>query len=151
GDQPVAPSLAAQPAERIEQGQIRFLSPVRLDALASSDPDPRVGGDALEKGLDHARLADARLPGHEDDLSRAAPRRIEHCPELAHRGLPTHEVGRAAIDGAAAEGGGRRRLPRRLTAWRSRVDVADVGDEPVPPAVHRGHEPGCTDLIAEGL
>ena len=151
GDQPVAPSLAAEPAEGIEQRQIWFLSPVRLDALASRDPDARVGGDALEKGLDHPRLADARLAGHEDDLSHAAPRRIEPCPELAQSGLPAHEVGRPAIAGAAAEGGGHRRPPRRLTARRSRVDVGDVGDEPVPPPVHRGHEPGCADLIAESL
>ena len=151
GDQPVAPSLAAEPAEGIEQRQIWFLSPVRLDALASRDPDARVGGDALEKGLDHPRLADARLAGHEDDLSHAAPRRIEPCPELAQSGLPAHEVGRPAIAGAAAEGGGHRRRPRHRTARRSRVDVGDVGDEPVPPPVHRGHEPGCADLIAESL
>src|SRR5262249_20571372 len=93
GDQPVAPSLAAESAEGIEQRQIWFLSAVRLDALASRNPDPRVGGDALEKGLDHARLADARLPGHEDDLSHAAPRRIERCPELAQDGLPAPQVG----------------------------------------------------------
>ena len=119
GDQPVAPSLAAEPAEGVEQRQIWFLSPVRLDALALSDPDARVGGDALEKGLDHARLADARLAGHEDDLTHAAPRRIEPCLELVQDGLPAHEVGRAAIAGAAAEGGGRRRRPRRLISSRS--------------------------------
>ena len=65
-------------------GRYGSLRAVRLDTLALRDPDARIGGHALEKGVDDRRLADARLARHEDDLAscRATPRRATLCEPI---------------------------------------------------------------------
>src|SRR5262249_35345476 len=114
----------------LEHRRIGLAGPVGLDTLALSDPDARVGGDALEEGLDDARLADARLAGHEDDLTLAAPGGLQPGLEPVQDRLPTHEVGRPPVSGPPASlPGGRgstsvtsamNRYPRRCTVATNR-------------------------------
>src|SRR5262249_3420494 len=64
--------LPAEAGHRLEHRHVRFARAVGLDALPA--PDPQIVAGALgEERLDQRGLADARLPGDEDDLARAVP------------------------------------------------------------------------------
>ena len=72
---------------------------------AYADDYPEIPGHAPEKSIDDTGLADAGLSGHEDDLTQAAPRRVEPRLEPVQNGVPADEVGRAPVaDVAGATG-----------------------------------------------
>ena len=102
-DEPIARAPAAEPGESVQHGQIRLARPVRLDALPLRDPHARIGGDALEEGLDDRGLADARLAGQERDLASAAPGRVEPRLQPIEGALPADEMPRAVGSHLASE------------------------------------------------
>jgi len=86
-NQACAPWAATEAAKSIEHWQIRFSRPIVLNALSTSDPEDGVRGsgvsilqlwtldfglrtlrDVGQKGIDEARLADARLASDKHDL-----------------------------------------------------------------------------------
>src|SRR5262249_58593777 len=94
-------------------------------------------------------LADPRLAGHEADLARTAPRRLDPSLESVERGLAADEMGRAAVSGAAG-GATDRRLGHPVSFWPG-VRVGDGGDESISAPVHRRNEARRADPVARRL
>src|SRR5580658_3977439 len=114
---------SADGVEYREKGPPR---PILLDACAATDERcPGAGG--REEGVDERRLADARLPRHED----GRPAMVAGRPE---RGLENVDFPLASDDGF-----GDRLRRRLLMAGRPavfRVYVLDLGDEAIAPPHH---------------
>ena len=77
--------LLEESAEGIEHRQVGLLSGRVLDRLPARHPGAVVPLGAREKGLGDARLADAGLTGHEDDLATAARGQRERGVEARER------------------------------------------------------------------
>src|SRR5580765_2037496 len=76
--------------QNLEQGQVRLAGPVLLDALSAPYLDRLAPAQLAHEGVDHGRLPDAWLAGHEDGLTVATPGCLESLPEPRQLSLPTH-------------------------------------------------------------
>ena len=92
-DHPVA-LVAAEPTQGLQHGLVGLAGTVVLDALSDPDEGRAVAGELRREGARNGGLADARLAGDEDDLSRPAAGFFELCLEPPQHGLAFHEPDR---------------------------------------------------------
>src|SRR5262245_43783109 len=60
--------ISTQPTDRVENGQIRFASPVLFQTLTSSNPNAPISSDALGERVNQSGLADAGFTRNKYDL-----------------------------------------------------------------------------------
>ena len=143
--------LAQEPAERVEERQIRFRGP------ESSRHWPRAtvsGRGAARRGkrVDDRRLADAGLAGHEHGLPVAGH---GECEAPAQDGRA--RAARPTTSRRDAPRGGHRRSraaahqPERSAGRGHTIDDSDFANEAVAAAVHRLDDLRLPRVVAQGL
>ena len=134
---PIAPGLrspACMPRAARAARRTRPSDPYRARRLA----DRR----RVEKGLHQGGLADARRPGHEDDLARAALCLLEECPGLLQLGVAADERAGVGVPGDGHRGLDSVRYPA--------PSAGHPGDEPEAASLDRLDEAGRPGAVAEG-
>src|SRR5262249_55021117 len=125
---------ATETFQALQDGHEGFAGPVLLHALPAGDPEDPSRRDTFQERLDERGLPDARIAGHEDDLTLASEGLLQMPAELL-------EVPVAPDDRAVRAG---------CQLGRCAHGV-DGRDEAIPAPVHGLDEPGGLSAVAEDL